>query len=136
MIILSSIIVSRATLLALFACGTLALSGCGGKHPINAVPQSTTAEKAVADLEVARLKQCQKELEALKGINPEQHQKFLQSFNRLMSGTAQYGSLRNLVNAQTKETVDALYRYKVNRLCANITQTTLTELAGRGEALE
>lgn len=133
---------SRATLLALLACGTLTLSGCTGKRTTSAGlsashnTEHAAAEKAAADQEVARLTQCQKELDALKGINPEQHQKFLQAFSRLMSGTAQYGNLRTLVNTQTQETVDALYRYKVNRLCADITQATLTGLADRGEALE
>ncbi|WP_249921455.1 hypothetical protein [Serratia plymuthica] len=53
-----------------------------------------------------------------------------------MSGAAQYGGLRSQVNAQTQETVDALYRYKVNRLFADITQATLTSLATRGETPE
>lgn len=94
------------------------------------IPTRTPGRRAL------RLAQCQRELEVLKSLNPEQHTALRQTFNQLMSGAAQYSGLRTQVNAQTQETVDALYRYKVNRLCANIAQATLADLAKRGEVLE
>ncbi|TXE66635.1 hypothetical protein [Serratia nematodiphila] len=131
-------VVSRLTLLTLFTCGTLVLSGCAGKRPSPASQPdaSQSAEKAHAEQEAQRLTQCQKELDVLKNLNPAQHTTLRQTFDRLMNGAAQYGGLRPQVNAQTQETVDALYRYKVNRLCADITQATLTSLATRGETPE
>lgn len=128
----------RLTLLALLTCGTLALSGCSSKRPAPA-PQPNAAqpaEQAHAEQEARRLTQCQKELEALQSLNPAQYKTLRQAFDRLMSGAAQYSGLRPQVNSQTQDTVDALYRYRVNRLCANITQATLTSLADRGETAE
>lgn len=131
-------VITRLTLLSLFTCGTLVLGGCVGKRPSPASPPDAaqSAKKAHAAQDAARLTQCQKELEVLKNLNPAQHKTFSQAFVRLMSGAAQYGGLRPQVNTQTQETVDALYRYKVNRLCADITQATLTGLATRGEMPE
>lgn len=132
-------VIPRVSLLMLFACGTLALSGCtGGKRPVPAAKPAATQDRDTrqAEKEADRLAQCQKELDALKGINPEQHKSYRQEFDRLMRGAAQYAGLRTQVNSATQDTVDALYRYKVSRLCANIGQATLSGLAERGERLE
>lgn len=126
-------VVTRFTLLALFTCGILLLGGCSSTR-LSEAPEAGMANRAAE--EAAGLKQCQNELDALKHLNPAQHTTFRQTFDRLMSGAAQYSSLRSQINAQTQETVDALYRYKVNRLCAGIRQATLTGLARRGEIPE
>lgn len=128
----------RAVLMVCLGVAVL-LSGCGGgKRPAPATKQSAAQETEIsqAQKEAERMAQCQKELEALKGINPEQHKTYRQEFDRLMSGAAQYSGLRARVNTDTQETVDALYRYKVNRLCADIGQAALTGLADRGEKLK
>ncbi|WNN46685.1 hypothetical protein [Winslowiella toletana] len=120
------------------------LCGCeGSKFSVPAAEQeavATAQQKTVAQTassgekeELTRLAQCQKELDALKDINPGQHKLLQQSFEQLMKGAAQYASLRSQVNTETQETMDALYHYKAKRLCANIAQTTLNGLAERGE---
>lgn len=129
----------RTPLLLCLMGGVLLLGGCeGSKRASPAAKQAVAQEsdKTEAQKEAERLAQCQKELEALKGINPEQHKAYRQEFDRLMSGAAQYAGLRTRVNSETQSTVDALYRYKVSRLCADITQATLTGLADRGERLK
>ncbi|CAI2021229.1 Uncharacterised protein [Serratia proteamaculans] len=132
-------VISRVTLLMLFTCSTLTLSGCTGvKRPAPAAKPIAVddSDKRQAEKEAGRLAQCQKELDALKGINPEQHKSYRQEFDHLMRGAAQYAGVRTQVNSTTQDTVDALYRYKVSRLCANIEQATLSGLAERGERLE
>ncbi|MGL1813900.1 UNVERIFIED_CONTAM: hypothetical protein GPA08_22135 [Serratia marcescens] len=126
-------------LLLLITAGVTLLSGCEGSKRPAAVTQPQPAseeEKTLAQKETERMALCQKELEALKAINPEQHSALRQEFDRLMSGAASYANVRTRVNSETQNTVDALYRYKINRLCADITQTTLTGLAERGERLK
>ncbi|MFK3844014.1 MULTISPECIES: hypothetical protein [Serratia] len=126
-------------LLLLFTAGMPLLSGCeGNKRPATiAQPQlASEEEKTLAQKETERIARCQKELEALKAINPEQHSALRQEFDRLMSGAASYANVRTRVNSETQDTVDALYRYKINRLCADITLATLTGLAERGERLK
>ncbi|MBJ2078373.1 hypothetical protein JFR19_00730 [Serratia ureilytica] len=129
----------RPLLLATLFCSAALLSGCKNTSGSPSQPKpAATAEPDItpAQREAERLAQCQKELDALKGINAQQYTVFRQEFDRLMSGAAQYANLRVRVNNGTQETVDALYRYKVNRLCADIMQATLTGLADRGEKLK
>lgn len=116
----------------------LLLTGCQ-KSP-NAIKKQT-AEPQVqsptqAELEAARLQHCQKELEALHTVQPKQFTGYKQEFDRLMNGAAQYSGLRTRVNAETQDTVDALYRYRVNKLCAQINQAVLLGLAERGESAQ
>jgi hypothetical protein len=86
-------------------------------------------------MEAQRLQQCQRDLEALSSLKTESYTQSKQAFDRLMSGAAQYANLRTRVNTETQDTVDALYRYRVNLLCAQINQAVLSSLAERGEAL-
>lgn len=83
--------------------------------------------------ETERLSNCQKELNILNGVSPEKYILYKRTFDGLMSGAAQYAGLRNEVNQDIQETVDALYRYKVNRLCAEVSQVALQALVERGE---
>ncbi|WP_421105900.1 hypothetical protein [Serratia marcescens] len=105
-------------------------------------PRATEATNVVqstpeaASQESARLTACQRELGILKGVSPEKYAIYKRKFDSLMGGAAQYAGLRNQVNPGIQETVDALYRYKVNRLCAEVGQVALTALVKRGEQLE
>lgn len=106
-------------LLLLFTASVSLLSGCeGSKRPASVTQSqlSSEEEKKPAQNETERMAQCQKELEALKAINPEQHTALHQEFDRLMSGAASYANVRTRVNSDTQDTVDALYRYKINLL--------------------
>ncbi|MBH3259865.1 hypothetical protein I5P78_26065 [Serratia marcescens] len=129
-----------AALPLLGLAATLLLSGCENtRRTLPATQQdsaATAGEKTQAQKESDRLAQCQKELDALKGINNAQYTAYLVEFQRLMRGAAQYAGLRAQVNNDTQDMVDALYRYKINRLCADITQAALTGLAERGEHLK
>ena len=76
-----------------------------------------------------RLQLCHKQLSALHNIDVKQYQHYKQAFDNLMNGASQYAGLRTRVNNDTQDTVDALYRYKVNYLCAGIDNAVLTGLA-------
>ncbi|MEE4449663.1 hypothetical protein [Serratia sp. C2(1)] len=120
------------TLLAL----SLLLSGCEAPRKSAVTPSSSPAAEegsTPAEREAERMAQCQQELEALKNINSKQHTEYQAEFSRLMSGAAQYAGLRARVNSTAQDTVDALYRYKVTRLCAQVSQAVLNGLADRGE---
>ncbi|KYQ98865.1 hypothetical protein AWY96_10205 [Serratia plymuthica] len=127
-------IVLQASVLA-FA---LILTGCqtAQKTAKKPLPEQKTQTPTQAELEAARLQQCQKELEALRTVQPKQFTGYKQEFDRLMNGAAQYSGLRTRVNAETQDTVDALYRYRVNKLCAQIDQAVLLGLAERGESAQ
>ncbi|HGM5420069.1 hypothetical protein [Serratia liquefaciens] len=86
--------------------------------------------------EMELLQQCQDLLGVLHNINVKDFQQYKQAFDSLMSGASQYAGVRTKVNGNTQETVDALYRYKANYLCAGVNQAVLTSLAERGELVK
>ncbi|WP_145493962.1 hypothetical protein [Yersinia aleksiciae] len=88
------------------------------------------------ELEITRLQRCQKELEALNTVQPQQFSQYKQSFDQLMNGAAQYSGIRSQVNSETQNILDALYRYRVNKLCAQIDLAVLLGLAKRGESMQ
>jgi len=92
----------------------------------------THSEKYKTESE--KLQQCQSQLEALKVMSPAQYKSMRNSFDYLMNGAAQYANLRQKINVDTQDTVDALYRYRANLLCAQIAQKLLDGLTRRGEA--
>lgn len=130
----------RTTLLVCLTGSVLLLNGCGGRtqhaSPSDKSVAVQNTEKTDVQKETERLAQCQKELTALEGLSPEKYKSYRQKLDQLMNGAAQYAGLRTQVNSETRSTVDALYRYKVSRLCADITQATLIGLADRGELLK
>lgn len=120
------------------------LTGCAvpqgktGHKPItpttvkSATPAGT-AQETIGSNEAERLGQCQRELAALQVASPSRYQQRKAEFDRLMAGAAQYGGIRTSVNNETQDTLDSLYRYKVGRLCAEISQDVLTGLMDTGE---
>ncbi len=118
----------------------MTLTGCQNvKRPVtlvNNVSAIRAEEQDKKQREAERMQQCQGELEAMRNIDPEKYQKFKREFDTLMSGAAQYAGMRPRINTDTQQTVDALYRYRTNRLCADISTTMMTGLADRGERIQ
>lgn len=108
------------------------LAGCS-VSPVEKIVAEKTESAETREQELQYLQQCRQELQALKIISPELHSQRKSSFDNLMGSAAQYASIRKGVNRQTKDTVDALYQYKLNRLCASISQEVVTGLTDRGE---
>ncbi|CAI0855576.1 Uncharacterised protein [Serratia proteamaculans] len=111
------------------------LSGCK-IPPRSAIPPavSNAAVAQQAEAEAQRLRQCQQELDTLRDLKADSYAATQHTFSTLMQGAAQYAKLRTQVNTDTQETVDALYRYRVNVLCAQINQAVLVGLMTQGEA--
>jgi phosphoglycolate phosphatase-like HAD superfamily hydrolase len=95
---------------------------------------SNAAVAQQAEAEAQRLRQCQQELDTLRDLKADSYAATQHTFSTLMQGAAQYAKLRTQVNTDTQETVDALYRYRVNVLCAQINQAVLVGLMTQGEA--
>jgi len=83
--------------------------------------------------ENAKLQQCQSQLDVLEVVTPAQYARIRASFDSLMKGAAQYAGVRQKINSDTQDTVDALYRYRANLLCAQIAQKLLEGLTHRDE---
>lgn len=131
----------------LFGCESSSeLTSTSAKSPSpegvhSAAPKVTAEQNNVENLrsekykaENEKLQQCQSQLEALKVMAPVKYSQMHKSFDYLMNGAAQYSNIRQKINADTQDTVDALYRYRANLLCAEISQALLDGLTRRGEA--
>lgn len=113
---------------------TVLLSGC--KSPIRSAISEPSTVVATEDQQIGqetqRLQQCQQELKALKTLQAGSFAAIQNNFDQLMRGAAQYAGLRTSINENTQDTVDALYRYRINLLCAQINQAVLNRLAEQG----
>ncbi|WP_273830920.1 hypothetical protein [Serratia bockelmannii] len=85
-------------------------------------------------LNINRLHHCQAQLAVLRTLKSPQYLRFKQGFDGLMQGASLYAGLRGNVNDDTQNTIDALYLYKVNYLCARITQSVMNGLVVQGDA--
>lgn len=133
------------------------LSGClfGGSPPPTASLVTPAAESAPAETvgvpptptradlaatpaagtsgEVRSMAQCDKALASLRAINPASYQKKKAYFDSLVSSVSRYGDIRNAVSDSTRETVDALYKFKAGKVCADIENEVMNGLVSKAE---
>lgn len=116
---------------------TMVLSGCQNTvDPENTPNVEEQATATAAEVETLHLKQCQLTLDALHNVEQKQFDNYKQNFDLLMKGAAQYSGVRAKIKTETQDTVDALYRYKVNKLCSQIDQAVMVALAAQGESVK
>ncbi|BEM64677.1 hypothetical protein ACUNFK_24200 [Serratia sp. IR-2025] len=110
----------------------LSAGGCTAARKVPA-PQVAGSEtvSTPAERETGRLALCQRELEALKNIDPDQYERYQTAFSRLMSGVAKYASVRAKVNLTVQDTLDARYRYQVTLFCSDVSQSVMNGLLER-----
>lgn len=123
---------------AIFLAGLL-LTGCGagpvapekvggtGKDEIK--PVEPVASDRLSDIE--RMERCQRELEALKKIDINVYNQRKAEFDRVMQGADIYSGVRSDVRESTQNAVDAYYRYRVDKMCADISKNVLDSLSDK-----
>ncbi|HGM5490681.1 TPA: hypothetical protein ACKP1B_002318 [Serratia fonticola] len=79
---------------------------------------------------------CQRELASLKQVNPKAYATRSANFDRLVNSAGVYTAVRGDISPQTKDTLDALYKFKTNRMCAEIERDVLQALIQRGENIK
>lgn len=79
---------------------------------------------------------CRNDLNSLKQVNEKAWQVRQKDFSALVAGASVYARVRGDVNGNTRDTLDALYRYKTNQLCARIERDVLDGLVVRGESIK
>lgn len=122
----------------IFLAGLL-LAGCGagpvapekvsgtGKDEIK--PVEPVASDRLSDIE--RMERCQRELEALKKIDINVYNQRKAEFDRVMQGADIYSGVRSDVRESTQNAVDAYYRYRVDKMCADISKNVLDSLSDK-----
>lgn len=76
---------------------------------------------------------CQNDLNSLKQVNNKAWVVRKRDFDSLVAAASVYASVRTDVNGKTRDTLDALYRFKTNKLCVQIERDVLDGLVARGE---
>lgn len=79
---------------------------------------------------------CQSQLLALSKLNNELYLQKKKVFDNLISGASVYTTVREDIDIETKETLDALYKFKTQKLCNDIEQTLRQTLITQGENIK
>lgn len=102
-----------------------------------AVPVKTPAAArpvvVMPDAQASAMENCGRELKVLRRLDARLYNRRKAQFDRLMSGASLYTGLRSDVAEGTREAVDAMYRFRSGRLCAEISRDVLDALARQGE---
>ncbi|ENA5974129.1 hypothetical protein ABGM23_004805 [Escherichia albertii] len=108
------------------------LGGCESKPSVRPLQQTTgikpesSSGNRLDDIE--KMERCRRELETLKKIDSAVYNKRKAEFDRLVSGASLYNVVRSDIDNNTQNTVDALYRFRSDKLCADITNEVLLVL--------
>ncbi|WP_411753064.1 hypothetical protein [Serratia sp. (in: enterobacteria)] len=137
--------------LGVILCSGLLLAGCqktaqtssqedSQAATVQAPPQQISVSppppQAAVETKTNKIGLCQSELASLKQVNPKAYAVKQANFNRLVNNASVYSAVRGDVNSTTKDTLDALYKYKTNQLCAEIERDVLQGLIQRGESVK
>jgi len=118
--------------------------GCQNRVPQKTRPVEPTRVSApVQAPEAAQSSQgrssmatCQRELIALSKVNQRSYAQKKAEFDLLLSRASVYTSVRDEIGAQTKDTMDALYKFKTQKLCSDIEIAVRQSLLSTGESIK
>ncbi|HFW2817483.1 TPA: hypothetical protein ACIBBU_003219 [Salmonella enterica subsp. enterica serovar Java] len=79
--------------------------------------------------DVEKMERCRRELDALKKVDIPLYNKRKVEFERLISGASLYNGVRGDISNNTQSAVDALYRFRADKLCADISSDLLNQLS-------
>ncbi|EAS2834007.1 hypothetical protein AV553_24180 [Salmonella enterica] len=131
----------------------LFLAGCNNGHmsvPKTATPEAkrgaptqkvpvqaneTIVRPALESSPAGGTESCDRELKALKKLDARRYAVRRAQFTRLMSGASLYAGIRTDVAGGTREAVDAMYRFRTGKLCADISRDVLDALARQGDSI-
>lgn len=82
--------------------------------------------------DIEKMERCRRELEALKRIDIRTYNQRKAEFDRVMQGADIYSGVRSDVRSSTQDAVDAYYRYRVDKMCADISKDVLDSLSDKG----
>ncbi|HGA5678444.1 TPA: hypothetical protein ACLGSU_004309 [Salmonella enterica] len=115
----------------------LLMSGCDAGRvtmkKVNSADGNTIKPvvSAVSDKlnDIEKMERCRRELEALKQIDIRVYNQRKAEFDTVMQGADIYSGVRSDVSESTQNAVDAYYRYRVDKMCADISNDVLQRLS-------
>lgn len=102
--------------------------------PLAVSSQASPSQVAPVEENQGVSRTCQKELASLKQISPKNYSVKKAAYDRLVINSSQYDGIRGDVNSTTQDTMDALYKYKMNTLCSDIEHDVMQALIRKGES--
>jgi hypothetical protein len=141
----------KSLCLGVLLCSGLLLAGCQNNQAKKTVstspPPVTNVQTPPQQISVSppptpsaaktnKIGLCQSELASLQQVSPRAYALKKAQFDRLVNNASVYSAVRGDVNIETKETLDALYKFKTNQLCADIERDVLQGLIQRGESVK
>lgn len=81
--------------------------------------------------DIKRMERCKREFDTLKKIDIKVYSQRKVEFDRVMPGANIYSGVRSEVRISTQNAVDAYYRYRVDKMCADISKDVLDNLSGK-----
>ncbi|WP_105517666.1 hypothetical protein [Escherichia coli] len=126
-------VVLLLTGLSLTGCDThrASVGNVSNRGPDNVKPEVTVGSDKLNDIE--KMERCRRELEALKRIDIRIYNQRKGEFDRVMQGADIYSGVRSDIRASTQDAVDAYYRYRVDKVCADISKNVLDSLSGNNK---
>ncbi len=125
-----------ATVMAALIMTCLLLSGCVGKNSTgNVAVKKVSQNNPKENTDEQRIALCQQRVNSLKNINPQSYQKRMAYFNGLLSNASGYAGIRSNVDESTRKAIDALYKYKTEKFCADVEHELMSSLSSRVESL-
>lgn len=110
------------------------LTGCQSRPAIKSAPKIEISKNPAMSTDnlddIEKMERCRRELDALKKIDDVLYNKRKAEFNKLISGASIYNGVRNEVANYTQNAVDAYYRFRADKLCADISNDVLNGLTG------
>lgn len=106
-------------------------TGCESRKTVGSLKQMRDVKvNATGDRlgDVEKMERCRRELDALKKIDSAVYSKRKVEFDKLLSGALLYNGVRNEVGNYTQSAVDAFYRFRSDKLCADIASDVLLGL--------
>ncbi|MBZ7661740.1 MULTISPECIES: hypothetical protein [Klebsiella] len=108
----------------------LLLTGCAVKKTPSLVTSYTDAVAPPTNPEgEVDMVQCEKELSALASVNQSQYIDLKARFEQVMNGASGYTNVRSSINPETRNAIDALYKFQAVKLCSEIRGEMLNSLA-------
>lgn len=137
MITIINVSTRRATIVtAALIMSCLLLSGCVGKNSTgNVAVKKVSQNNPKENTDEQRIALCQQRINSLKNINPPSYQKRMAYFNGLLANASGYAGIRNNVDESTRKAIDALYKYKTEKFCADVEHELMSDLSSRVESL-
>jgi hypothetical protein len=125
-----------ATVMAALIMTCLLLSGCVGRNSTgNVAVKKVSQNNPKENTDEQRIALCQQRVNSLKNINPQSYQKRIAYFNGLLSNASGYAGIRSNVDESTRKAIDALYKYKTEKFCADVEHELMSNLSSRVESL-